>query len=120
MAKEARHKRLYKDSPKLERGEDGNMKSTKPSEKEKESDKTQAGVDDVKMDDVEPSEDARMQEIKDMHSRHQKEMESVHKRHQKEDVKKYAEKHHNSDNNEEDGAGDREIEEVRKGEKITE
>lgn len=118
MAKTPRHKRLYKDSPKLERGEDGNMQSVKPSQKE--ADKVQSGIDDVKMDEVEPSEDARMQEVKDMHSRHQKEMEAIHKRHQKEDVKKYTQKNHDGDNNESDGAGDREIQEVREGKKITE
>ena len=108
-----KHKRLYRDSPKLERGEDGNMKAKKPSESQKESDKTQAGIDERQS--VEPEEDARMQEIKDMHSRHQTEMAAVHKRHQKEDAKKYG-----KDANEEDGAGETEIDEVKKGKEITE
>jgi len=115
--KEARHKRLYKDSPKMERGEDGNMKAVKPSQKkgpteaEKESDEVQAGTDGMK---VTEAESARIQEIKDMHSRHQKEMEAIHKRHQKEDVKKYEKTEHDSDNNESAGAGEKEIKEAEK------
>src|ERR1041385_5025136 len=94
MAKEPRHKRLYKDSPKLERGEDGNMdpskkqdkRGEKASEGEKKADEAQSGTDGMKV--TEP-EQARIQEIKDMHSRHEEEMKAIHKRHQKEDAKKY-------------------------------
>lgn len=104
MATGPRHKRLYKDSPKLERGDDGNMKSVKPSEKE--AVKTQSGIDDVKMDDAEPADEARVQELKDMHKRHETEMTAYHKRHQKEAAKQS------------DG-GENQIEEVKKDEKIT-
>lgn len=113
MAKGPRHKRLYKDSPRLERGEDGNMKATKPSASRQEADKTQGGIDERQ--DVTPEEDARIQEIKDMHSRHQKEMEAIHKRHQKEDAKKFE-----KDQNESEGAGKREIGEVEQSKEITE
>lgn len=113
-----RHKRMYKDSPKLERGEDGNMKAKKPSESRQEADKVQAGIDERQ--DVEPEEDARMQEIKDMHSRHQTEMAAVHKRHQKEDAKKYGKEEAAADDNESEGAGKKEIKEVEENKKITE
>ena len=126
MAKEPRHKRLYKDSPKLERSDDGNMKPTKgndrrgekASDSEKESGAVQSGTDKVKVNGEDnkggdPVEDARIQEIKDMHSRHETEMKAIHKRHQKEDAKK-------GDSNEKPGAGDTEIEEVKEGKEITE
>ncbi len=119
MAKrEPRHKRMYSDSPKLERDEDGNMKAKKPSDNDKRGEKPSPQTDGEP--DMEPSEDARIQEIQDMHTRHETEMKAIHKRHQKEDVKKYAKENHNTDNNEADGAGDKEIEEVRKTEKNTE
>lgn len=118
MAKSPRHKRMYSDSPKLERGESGKMEAKKPSEKQKEADKTQSGDDGMKT--TEPHEDARMQEIVDMHKRHETEMKAIHGRHSKEDAKKYAKTEASKDNNESEGAGDREIEEVRKGKEITE
>lgn len=123
MAKKpARHKRMYSDSPKLERGEDGNMAAKKPSEGEKKADEAQSGDDKVKVNGednkAEPSEEARIQEIKDMHSRHEKEMMAIHKRHQQEDAKKYD--NAAGDSNEKPDAGKKEIEEVRKGAEITE
>lgn len=89
MAKSPRHKRMYSDSPKLERDDDGNMKAKKPSEKAKTADAVQGGVDD-KSDgepDMEPYGAAREQELKDMHKRHQDELSSYHKRHAKESAK---------------------------------
>lgn len=92
MSKESRHKRMYKDSPTLERGDDGSMAPVKPSQKK--ADAVQAGSEGVQggtdgEPDTVPEDDARMQEIKDMHKRHQTELAAVHKRHQKEDAKKY-------------------------------
>lgn len=121
-----RHKRLYKDSPKLERGEDGSMAASrkndkrgdKPSDSEKDADKAQSNIEGKQ--DTTPEEDARIQEIKDMHTRHQKEMESIHKRHEKEDVKKYAKEQHDTDDNEKAGAGKKEIKEVEEDKKNTE
>lgn len=123
-----RHRRMYSDSPKLERGEDGNMAAKKPSDNdkrgekasnsEKEADSVQAGLGGE--EDMEPSEDARIQEIKDMHTRHETEMKAIHKRHQKEDVKKYAKENHDGDNNEADGAGKKEISEVDQSKENTE
>lgn len=115
--KGARHKRLYKDSPKLERGEDGSMKPTKPSEKQKKADAVQSGGDE---ETKEPHEEARIQEIKDMHSRHETEMKAIHARHQKDDAKKYASSEAGKDENEKKDAGKTEIEEVRDGKEITE
>lgn len=119
-----RHKRLYKDSPTLERSEDGSMKSSKSndkrgekaSESEKEADKVQAGTDDMAV--KEPHEEARIQEIKDMHKRHESEMKAVHSRHEKEDAKKYD--NPNGDSNEKPDAGKKEISEIEKNEKISE
>lgn len=113
-----RHKRMYKDSPKLERGEGGEMKSVKPSDNDKRGENPSPKTDGEP--DMEPNEDARIQEIKDMHSRHQTEMKSIHSRHSKEDAKKYAKTEAAKDDNESAGAGDREIEQVRKTQKITE
>ena len=121
--KAPRHKRLYSDSPKMERDESGSMKAVKPSQKkgpteaEKESKEVQSGTDGMK---VTEAESARIQEIKDMHSRHQKEMESIHKRHQKDDVKKYEKTEHDGDNNESAGAGEKEVSEIDKTKEITE
>ncbi len=115
--KAPRHKRLYSDSPKMERDESGSMKAVKPSQKkgpteaEKESDAVQSGTDGMK---VTEEESARIQEIKDMHKRHQDEMSSVYKRHQKSDEKKYVKAESEADTNESAGAGDREIEEAEK------
>lgn len=124
MARPARHKRMYSDSPKLERGEDGNMKSQKPSDKrgekpsgsEKEADKDQSGTDGMKT--TEPHEEARIQEIKDMHARHEKEMKAIHGRHQKEDEKKY--NNPDGDSNEKPDAGKNEIREVDQSKENTE
>lgn len=100
-----KHKRLYKDSPKLERGDDGSVKAVKPS-----SQPSSDGEDDMHAPGMDESEYAKIQEIKDMHKRHQTEMESIHKRHQKEKAKQYD--NPNGDSNEKPGAGKKEIEEV--------
>lgn len=114
---EPRHKRMYKDSPTVERGEDGNMEiKKKPSEAAKKADAVQGGTDGEP--DMDPSEEARIQEIKDMHTRHETEMKAVHKRHQKEDAKKYD--NPNGDSNEKPDAGKKEIEEVQDNKKIAE
>lgn len=123
MAKKLpRHKRMYSDSPKLERGEDGNMAAKKPSDDEKKSDADQSDTDDTKVNGednkAEPKEEARIQEIKDMHSRHEKEMSMIHKRHQQEDAKEY--NNANGDSNEKPDAGKKEIEEIRTDKKNTE
>lgn len=116
MAKKpARHKRMYSDSPKLERGEDGNMAAKKPSDDEKKADAEQSGNDEKVH---EPHEEARIQEIKDMHSRHEKEMSQIHKRHQQEDAKKYD--NANGDSNEKPDAGKKEIKEVDESKENTE
>lgn len=122
MAKSTpRHKRLYSDSPTLERGADGNMDVVKPSQKK--ADEVQSGDEGVQAGDTGepdtvPEDDARMQEIKDMHKRHQTEMEAIHKRHQKLDAKRYD--NPKGDANEKPQAGKKEIEEVDGGKKITE
>ncbi len=121
--KKPRHKRMYADSPKLERGESGKMESKKPSDKrgekptdeEKKSNAVQSGNDEQ---DMEPHEEARIQEIKDMHSRHETEMKAIHKRHEKEDAKKYD--NPKGDSNEKPDAGKKEIAEVDKSEENTE
>jgi len=110
MAKEPRHKRLYKDSPKLERGDDGHMgvtkKGDKPNEAEKVADDVQSGMDDVKVTEGMPANVRHASERMDMHkrhemehavhdhakaghkeelhSRHEKEMKAMHSRHEKE------------------------------------
>ncbi len=99
MAKMPRHKRMYKDSPQLERGEDGNMQAVKKSSDSPNGTSEQTDGE----PDMEPLEEARIQEIKDMHSRHEKEMSAIHKRHQKEDAKKYD--NPNGDSNEKPNAG---------------
>lgn len=106
MAKEPRHSRMYKDSPKLERDDKGNMASVKPSDKQPQTD----GEPDGDAPDMEPSDASRIQEIKDMHKRHETEMKAVHDRHQKEDAKKY--NNPNGDSNEKPDAGKKEIAEV--------
>ncbi len=113
MAKPPRHKRMYADSPKLERGDSGAMEAVKPSDKRGELPSGDDGE-----PDSEPSEDARIQEIKDMHSRHETEMKAIHARHTKEDSKKY--NNPKGDSNEKPGAGKKEIEEVDKSKENTE
>ncbi len=115
-----RHKRLYSDSPKMERGEDGNMKAKKPSEGQKKSDIVQSGIEGQTdgEPDMDPMVDARVQEIKDMHKRHETEMQAVHKRHQKEDAKRYD--NPNGDSNEKPNAGKKEIGEVGESKENTE
>lgn len=75
MAKEARHKRMYKDTPHMERGEDGYMGVTKRGDKEtaseKEADKTQSGDDGVKMTEGMPMNIRHAHERMDMHKRHE-------------------------------------------------
>ncbi len=73
-----KHKRLYKDSPKLERGEDGDVKAVKPSDKEgapsesmKKADEIQSGDDSVKMTEGMPSNIRHAHERMDMHKRHE-------------------------------------------------
>lgn len=112
-----RHKRMYKDSPKLERGESGKMEAKKPSENQKKADETQSGVPTGESD-MEPSSEARMQEIKDMHSRHETEMKAIHARHEKEDAKKYD--NPNGDSNEKPDAGKNEVKEVDESKENTE
>lgn len=107
---------MYSDSPKLERGEDGNMAAKKPSDSKKKSDEAQSGTDGMKV--TEPHEDARVQEIKDMHKRHETEMKAIHSRHEKEDAKKYDDP--NGDSNEKPDAGKKEIEEVTHSKENTE
>lgn len=108
-----KHKRLYKDSPKLERGEDGNMKAAKPSDKPKAD-----GESDMDAPGIEPHHASRVQEIKDMHKRHETEMKAIHTRHQKEDSKQYD--NPNGDSNEKPNAGKKEIAEVDASEENTE
>jgi hypothetical protein len=105
MAKEPRHKRMYKDSPKLERGEDGSMQASKPSSKPQTD-----GEPDGDAPDMEPMHASRVQEIKDMHKRHEVEMKAIHSRHEKEDSKQYD--NPNGDSNEKPDAGKKEIQEV--------
>lgn len=121
--KEARHKRLYKDSPKLERSEDGNMKAKKPSESQKKSDTVQGGNEGIQAGgtdgepDMEPMEGAHIQELKDMHKRHQTEMMAYHKRHSKEVEKGFSK---DGDANEKPNAGKKEIKEIDDSKEITE
>lgn len=115
--KKPRHQRMYSDSPKLERADDGNMAAIKPSEKNDARGEEPSPQTDGEPDTA-PEDDARIQEIKDMHSRHQKEMEAVHKRHQKLDAKKYD--NPAGDSNEKPNAGKKEIAEVSDSEKNTE
>ncbi len=115
MAKAPRHKRMYSDSPKLERGDSGAMESVKPSDKnDKRGEEPKKGDGEPS---IEPSEDARIQEIKDMHSRHETEMKAIHARHAKEDAKKY--NNPNGDSNEKPDAGKKEIEEIDKSKEVT-
>lgn len=100
-----KHKRLYKDSPKLERGEDGNMQSIKPSSKPQTD-----GESDMDAPGMEPKEEAHIQELKDMHKRHEIEMNAYHTRHQKEAAK--ALDNPKGDSNEKPNAGVKEIKEV--------
>jgi hypothetical protein len=82
--KAPRHKRMYKDSPKLERGEDGNMKSVKPSDKrgeeptesEKEADKVQSGTDGMQM------HESHAASRRSMHHRHLHEHTMMHHQHE--------------------------------------
>lgn len=113
-AKKPRHQRMYADSPKLERADDGNMAAVKPSDKRGEEPSPQTDGE----PDTAPEDDARIQEIKDMHSRHQTEMAAVHKRHQKIDAKRYD--NPNGDSNEKPDAGKKEIKEVDQSEEDTE
>lgn len=83
MAKEARHKRMYKDSPKLERAESGDIKATKPSDKEgapsesmRKADEIQSGDDGLKVTERHATERTslkhkHMKEHMDMHSTHE-------------------------------------------------
>lgn len=82
-----KHKRLYKDSPTLERGDDGSMAAVKPSQKK--ADAAQSDTDDNsdKGASIDPKSAARIQEIKDMHKRHTDEAKAVYGRHEKEDAK---------------------------------
>ena len=85
MAKESRDKKMYKNSPRIERDEETGKPTLKKGPKE--------GADAPKTDgepDTSPSDDIagmRMQEIKDMHKRHQSEMKNIYNRHAKEDGK---------------------------------
>ncbi len=112
--KAPRHKRLYKESPTLERGEDGNMAVSKKQDKRGEEPKPGADGEPA----AEPHEEARIQEIKDMHTRHETEMKAIHKRHEKEDTKKYD--NPKGDSNEKPGAGKKEIKEVTESKENTE
>jgi len=75
--KMARHSRMYKDSPSMERGEDGKMGVTKRGDKEtsseKEADKVQSGDDGVKMTEGMPTHIRHAHERMDMHKRHEME-----------------------------------------------
>lgn len=108
-----RHRRMYSDSPKLERGEDGKMAAVKSSDSPKGTSAQKDGE-----PNMEPHEEARIQEIKDMHTRHEKEMSSIHKRHQQEDKKKYD--NADGDSNEKPDAGKKEIKEVDESKENTE
>jgi len=105
-----RHKRLYKDSPKMERGEDGHMGVTKRGDKENEAetaaDAVQSGDDGIYVTEGMPPhvrhaherrdmhnrhetehsvhDHAKAGSKKEMHGRHQKEMKDMHGRHEKE------------------------------------
>lgn len=96
-----RHKRMYSDSPKLERSEDGDMEAKKPSEKggelpskaEKVADDVQSGDDGMKMTERHAAERTtlkhkHLKEHMDTHSHHELEHMSdksdkseMHKRH---------------------------------------
>lgn len=104
MAREPRHKRMYKKQPHLERGEDGEVGVA-----EKEADKVQSGDAGVAMTEHNDGMPAPMRHAherrdmhnrhetehsmheamnkgskKDMHTRHEKEMKDMHARHEKE------------------------------------
>lgn len=133
---EPRHKRLYKNSPKLERGEGGHMDVVKPSQVE--SDREQAGIDGMKVSGELPAHVRHAHERRDMHNRHETEHAvhdnaaggdkgEMHARHQREHTdmhkrhaKEYAKSEHNKDDNEKAGAGKKEIKEIRNTEEITE
>src|SRR4051812_49285377 len=63
-----KHERLYKKKPTLERGEDGHV-----GVKEKEADKAQSGMDDVKMHEGMPMHIRHAHERMDMNKRHEME-----------------------------------------------
>lgn len=84
MARQPRHSRMYKDSPKLERGEDGNMEAKKPSDKRGElptkaeeiANDVQSGTDGMKVTERHATERTmmkhkHMKEHMDMHSAHE-------------------------------------------------
>lgn len=90
--KQARHERMYKTKPHLERGEDGHI-----GVKEKEADKVQSGVDGMKTEEHHgmPMHVRHHHERHDMHSRHEVEhamhdhqglgsKKEMHERHEKE------------------------------------
>lgn len=136
MAKEPRHRRMYKESPKLERGENGKMDVVKSSRVE--ADKEQAGIDGMKVSGDLPPHVRHATERRDMYNRHETEhavhdnagnsdKQEMYSRHLKEHgdmgkrhAKEYAKSNHNNDSNESAGAGKKEIEEVRKGKENTE
>ena len=89
----ARSGDLYKSSPTMKRGEDGNMGVSKPAAASGEQGagaNMAAGAEDGSIDGaamkphVEAMHERHMREMKDMHKRHEDEHGDMHKRHQKE------------------------------------
>lgn len=125
--REPKHKRLYKDSPKLERNEKGDIKSVKPSDKEgapsesmKKADEIQSGMDGVKMTEGLPPHVRHAHERRDMHNRHETEhsvhdngkggdKKEMHARHEKE----YGDMHKRHDK--EMAAGEKKDQDIKEG-----
>ena len=82
--------KMYKNSPKLEKGEDGKTKINKKSEESNEAGKEpdEASMENAGLEgqpvQAKEMQDRHMTEMKDMHGRHEKEHKDMHKRHQTE------------------------------------
>ncbi len=117
--REPRHKRLYKDSPKLERSEKGDIKAVKPSDKEgapsesmKKADEIQAGDDGMKVTEGLPPHVRHAHERQSMHARHEMEH-SVHD-HANAGAKKEMHGRHEKDMKDMHGRHEKEIDSVEK------
>lgn len=140
MAKAPMHRKLYKDSPEMERdNESGNMAVKKPSEKaEKESERTTDGTASMPIHEEHAGErmEMRHRHIKEhvdmhtkhamehmhhkgekhgLHEKHEKQHAEMHDRHHKE-MKKLHEAHEKDHGTEGSGAGKEKISKVEKGE----
>lgn len=115
----AKHNRLYKDSPKVERDEDGKptvKRNTGPTKADGEDMGTEGnpipgsdgkmpinngeGDDEGKSAPEKEMYDRHHREIKEAHARHEDELKQIHKRHEKEVKKKNKETHAEKDDEE--------------------